>query len=441
MLYRDRLEAGHQLAQALHKYKGQSPLILAIPRGAVPMGRLLADDLGGELDVAMVRKIGAPYQPEYALGAVDESGWLYRNPWAGDDPATLEYMDAERQVQLGVLRRRRELYTPGRAPVDPAGRIVIVVDDGLATGSTMIAALHSLKGRHPAKLICAIPVAPPDVLHKLGSLADEVVCLQTPEDFHAVGQFYARFDQVEDAQVIEALGARPRARRASARAPRPAGAAAALSAGLVRMALADVTLEGELHPGDGQRLVVFAHGSGSSRHSPRNRYVARVLNDAGIGTLLFDMLSEEEDLNYDTRFDIALLTRRLLGATAWLRERAPALSLGFFGASTGAAAALRAAAQLSPPVDAVVSRGGRPDLAGAADLRRVKCPTLLIVGSRDTEVLALNREALAQLGSAGQLVEIPGATHLFEEAGALEQVADTACRWLGQHLRAAASRP
>lgn len=429
VLYRDRLEAGHQLAQALHKYKGQSPLILAIPRGAVPMGRLLADDLGGELDVVMVRKIGAPYQPEYALGAVDESGWLYRNPWAGDDPATLEYMDAERQVQLGVLRRRRELYTPGRAPVDPAGRIVIVVDDGLATGSTMIAALHSLKGRHPAKLVCAIPVAPPDVLHKLGSLADEVVCLQTPEDFHAVGQFYARFDQVEDEQVVEAL-------RAPAAAAQPAPPA--LQAGPVSMALADVVLEGELHLGDGRRLVVFAHGSGSSRHSPRNRYVAQVLNQAGIGTLLFDMLTLEEDSDYARRFDIDLLTQRLTGVLAWLRERAPGLSLGLFGASTGAAAALQVAAQLRPPVDAVVSRGGRPDLAGAAALRRVKCPTLLIVGSSDTEVLALNREALAKLGAVGELVEIPGATHLFEEPGTLEQVADTACGWLGRQLHGAA---
>lgn len=434
MLYRDRLEAGHLLARALHKYKGHSPLILAIPRGAVPMGRQLATELGGELDVVMVRKIGAPYQPEYALGAVDEGGWMYRNPWAGDDPATLEYMETERAAQLKVMQRRRELYTPGRPPVDPKGRIVIVVDDGLATGSTMIAALHALQGRHPAKLICAIPVAPPDVLAKLGTLANEVVCLQTPVDFHAVGQFYARFDQVEDEQVVEALRSPTGAAPASAEEAAPA----VLKGGAVRMALADVVLEGELHPGDGQRVVVFAHGSGSSRHSPRNRYVAQVLNQAGMGTLLFDMLTLEEDREYERRFDIELLTQRLTGAVAWLRQRAPHLSIALFGASTGAAAALQVAAQLRPPVDAVVSRGGRPDLAGVAALRRVKCPTLLIVGSLDTEVLALNREALAKLGSVGELVEIPGATHLFEEAGTLEQVADIACGWLGRQLSAAA---
>jgi alpha-beta hydrolase superfamily lysophospholipase len=152
--------------------------------------------------------------------------------------------------------------------------------------------------------------------------------------------------------------------------------------------------------------------------------------------LLFDMLTLDEDQDVESRFDIDLLTRRLLGVTDWLRAQAPALSLGYFGASTGAAAALRAAVALRPPVDAVVSRGGRPDLAGAQTLQRVRCPTLLIVGSRDTEVLALNRQALAQIGPAGQLVEIAGATHLFEEAGTLEQAAQVACDWFAQHLRA-----
>ena len=433
MLFHDRIEAGHQLARALHTYQGRSPLILAIPRGAVPMGRALADDLQGELDVVMVRKIGAPYNPEFALGAVDEGGWVYRNPWAGDDSSVRRHIEAESKVQLDVLRRRRAQYTPGRAPVDPAGRIVIVVDDGLATGSTMIAALHALRSRKPARLICAVPVAPPDVLDKIGAYADEVVCLHTPADFQAVGQFYRHFDQVEDEEVIAVL----RRDQGARAAPPPSGAL--LKNGMVRMQLADVTLEGELHPGDGQRLVVFAHGSGSSRHSPRNRYVAQVLNESGIGTLLFDMLTVQEDQDYERRFDIDLLTQRLLGVTDWLRAQAPALSLGYFGASTGAAAALQAAVALRPPVDAVVSRGGRPDLAGSQALHRVTCPTLLIVGSLDTEVLTLNRKALAQIGPAGKLVQIPGATHLFEEPGTLEQAATAAAHWFAQHLRGEAS--
>ena len=221
MLFQDRIEAGHRLAKALHAYQGRSPLILAIPRGAVPMGRALADDLQGELDVVMVRKIGAPHNPEFALGAVDESGWVYRNPWAGDAPAVQRHIEEESKVQLDVLRRRRARYTPGRAPVDMAGRVVIVVDDGLATGSTMIAALHALRSRKPARLICAVPVAPPDVLDKIGAFADEVVCLHTPADFQAVGQFYRHFDQVEDDEVIAVL---QRGQGAS-EAPRPAARA------------------------------------------------------------------------------------------------------------------------------------------------------------------------------------------------------------------------
>lgn len=197
-----------------------------------------------------------------------------------------------------------------------------------------------------------------------------------------------------------------------------------------------VTLEGELVlPPGAAAVVLFAHGSGSSRFSPRNNYVASVLHEAGIATLLFDLLTREEDRNYDTRFDIALLTRRLLAATAWVREHAEtlALNIGYFGASTGAAAALQAAAEMGGKVSAVVSRGGRPDLAGAVALKKVRAPTLLIVGGEDFGVIELNEAAYAHLGCEKKLTIIPGATHLFEEAGTLEQAARAASVWFAAH--------
>jgi pimeloyl-ACP methyl ester carboxylesterase len=201
-------------------------------------------------------------------------------------------------------------------------------------------------------------------------------------------------------------------------------------------------LAGDLDvPAGAPGLVLFAHGSGSSRHSPRNRFVAEALHGRRLGTLLFDLLSEDEGHDRTNVFDIGLLAQRLLQAMAWVRERTDlsALTLGLFGASTGAAAALVAAAERPHDVTAVVSRGGRPDLAGPA-LLQVRAPTLLIVGALDVEVLALNRRALQQLGCEKRLEVVPRATHLFEEAGALERVADTAGEWLSAHLTAAGAR-
>lgn len=206
-----------------------------------------------------------------------------------------------------------------------------------------------------------------------------------------------------------------------------------------------VTLEGTLDmPRDPRGIVAFAHGSGSSRHSPRNRYVAQVLQQAGFGTLLFDLLAPEEDRDYRTRFDIDLLTRRLSLAVRKLEtdHAGGNLPLGLFGASTGAASALRVAATLPDSIAAVVSRGGRPDLAGEAALQRVRAPTLLIVGSLDVQVLQLNEAACAALTQCKHQIEIvPGATHLFEEPGALEQVAKLAARWFSMHLRPAQAGP
>ena len=209
---------------------------------------------------------------------------------------------------------------------------------------------------------------------------------------------------------------------------------------LVQIPADHISLEGMLElPENPQGIVLFAHGSGSSRLSPRNNFVARILREAGHGTLLIDLLTPDEDVNYENRFDISLLTRRLLAATHWLRHdpRTKALPIGYFGASTGAAAALDAEAAIGGQISAIVSRGGRPDLAGPEPLMQVRCPTMLIVGGLDNEVIELNQQSYALISCEKELVIIPGATHLFEEPGTLEQVAKHAARWFSRYLKPA----
>jgi len=206
--FESRSSAAQLLAERLIHYRGERPLVLAIPRGAVPMGAILADALEGDLDVVLVRKLGAPGNPELAVGAIDETGWTYVADFAAKIGADAPYIEQSRQVQLRLLRERRARYTPCRAPIDPEARIVIVVDDGLATGATMLAALHAIRAKRPARIVCAVPVAPPECLARLHPQADEVVCLQAPTGFYAVGQYYLNFDQVDDEDVVALLAHR-----------------------------------------------------------------------------------------------------------------------------------------------------------------------------------------------------------------------------------------
>ncbi len=418
MPFRNREHAARLLAEALQGYRGKNPLILAIPRGAVPMGKILADTLGGELDVMLVHKLGAPGQPELAIGSVDEKGEVYLHPYAAQLGIRKEYVEKEKKEQLKVIQERRRYYTQAQTPISPQDRIVMVLDDGIATGSTMMAALGSLRKQGPKILIAVTAVAPPDTIQRLKGAADEVVCLETPEYFQAVGQFFEDFRQVSDEEVIAAL--------AAMKGIDPE----------VKIPAEGVTLEGELNlPAQAHGVVLFAHGSGSSRHSPRNQYVAKVLQSAKIGTLLFDLLSPKEDEIYETRFNIELLTQRLITATRWLRKRPETkeLSFGYFGASTGAAAALWAAAELGKEIKCVVSRGGRPDLALEV-LPEVTAPTLLIVGGWDDVVIGLNQKAFVNLQAEKKLEIVPEATHLFEEPGKLEEAARLAKDWFLKYL-------
>ena len=446
MRFADRADAGRQLAAGLQHLRGQRVVVLGLPRGGVPVAFEVARALGAPLDVIVVRKLGVPFQPELGMGAIGEDGVRVLNEkiiqWGGISADELAAVEARERREL---ERRAFRYRRGRPRQPLGGCVAVVVDDGIATGSTARAACQVARAQGAARVVLAVPVAPPGWRARMGHDADELVCVQTPRSFSAIGQFYADFAQTTDDEVTACLdrAATPVSLPGPGAAPVPVpgpGAAPArdppdgdedvqVSAGAVRLA-------GQLAvPDQATGIVVFAHGSGSSRHSPRNRYVAAVLNQAALGTLLFDLLTPDEEAYRANVFDIGLLARRLTGVTRWLRAQ-PAtagLPVGYFGASTGAAAALWAAAEPGSGIAAVVSRGGRPDLASPR-LGSVRAPTLLIVGGHDDVVLGLNRQAQAGLRCENDLAVVPGATHLFEEPGTLTAAAELARDWFARHL-------
>jgi putative phosphoribosyl transferase len=546
MRFRDRSDAGQRLGARLRHLSSEDLVVVGLPRGGVAVAAEVARILAAPLDVILVRKLGVPAQPELGMGAIGEGGARVINSdivaFAHVSDQDLALVEARERVEL--LRRARR-YRGARPRLSLTGRTAVVVDDGVATGSTARAACEVAKAQGAKRVVLAVPVAPAAAAGQLAGDTDEFISLQAPGRFQAIGEWYDDFSQTSDEEVVSLLDrADPRqdpapappdpapappdpapappdaaparqgltaapqdaaparqdlaaapqdltparqdlaaapqdltpARQDLAAAPRdltsvPRGPAAPAAgppepvavpqaaAGFdaeVEVIAGTAALPGHLTvPAPGAGIVVFAHGSGSSRHSPRNGYVAGVLHGAGLGTLLFDLLTPGEEADRANVFDTGLLARRLTGATRWLRGQAQTggAPIGYFGASTGAAAALLAAAELATAgraaagqatagaggIAAVVSRGGRPDLAGAA-LPRVQAPTLLIVGGLDGQVLQLNRQAQARLTCEHELAVIPGATHLFEEPGTLEQAAASARDWFTRHLTSADAR-
>ncbi len=427
MPFQDRGDAGRQLGRRLAPLAGRDVVVLGLPRGGVPVAAEVARALGAPLDVVLVRKLGLPGRPELAMGAVGEDGVVVVNEDVLQvgrvDAATLA--DAERRERAELERRARQFRGDrSRRPLE--GRTAVVVDDGIATGATARAACAVVRAHGAARVVLAVPVGSPRALADIAPTVDEVVCLESPQHFAAVGQAYDDFRATDDEEVLELL-----------RRPDPAspgGTTSPRDEDVVVDAGPDglpAHLDVPEHAGG---LVVFAHGTGSGRHSPRNRAVAGVLRCAGMATLLVDLLTPAEETARGPVFDVELLAERLAAATRWVTAEpsCAGLPLGYFGASTGAAAALVAAAR-DDAVRAVVSRGGRPDLAGPA-LAEVRAPTLLIVGGHDQQVLELNREAQTRLRCTSRLAVVPGASHLFEEPGTLQAAAELARDWFATHL-------
>lgn len=420
--FRNREDAGSRLAEALSGYADARPVVLGLPRGGVPLADAVAERLGAPLDVLVVRKLGVPGSPELGFGAVGEQGVTVINE---DLCHRLGLADDEirgiARRERAEVERRATAYRDSRPMLSVAGRSVIVVDDGLATGSTAAAAVHVLRQSGAERVILAVPVGSRQAVAKLSALADEVVCLESPSDFRSVGEHYGDFSQETDEGVREYLRGGV---DIDVRIPLPHNGSG------VRH------LPGRLTVPPGARgLVAFAHGSGSSRLSPRNQQVAEFLNAGRLGTLLFDLMLPEEESDRRLVFDVEFLARRVQEALLWCEAhpRLEGMRVGLFGASTGAAAALVAAALQPSLVGAVVSRGGRPDLAEGW-LPRVSAPTLLIVGSYDVEVARLNRWAQQAMHCVTRLAVVQGAGHLFEEPGAMDRVADMAREWFIAHL-------
>jgi putative phosphoribosyl transferase len=420
--FRDRRAAGEELASALQRFSIEDAVVVGLTRGGVAVAEPIARALQAPLDMLVVQKMGSPAEPELGVGAFAEGDVQVIDTvlcdHLGIPPTEVRRLT---QAHAAAFDARVNHYRRHFPRIDLRGKTAIVVDDGLATGSTAHAAVRSARRASAHRIVLAVPVGSRSAVDRLAALVDEVVCLRTPDDFRAVGTHYASFPQLSDEAMLDILDKGTRHD--------------------VTIPVADAVLHAVLDsPPAARLLVIFAHGSGSSRFSPRNNEVARILNDAGIATLLVDLLTADEADIRSHVFDIEHLADRLEGVVAWTRTfpQVQHMGVALFGASTGAAAAIAVAARCPDIIRSVVSRGGRPDLARHW-LPLLEAPTLFIVGGDDVEVLRLNRDAMAHLTCPVALDVIPGAGHLFEEPGALVRVATRARDWFTNALAARAA--
>jgi predicted phosphoribosyltransferase/dienelactone hydrolase len=421
MRFRDRYDAGEKLAASLEGRGFEKAVVLGIPRGGVPLATVVARALEGELGVVVARKLGAPGNPELAIGATTAIGVTYVNSEvAAQVGADKRYVEAEERRQVEEAQRREQLFDGSRRP-RMQGRTVIVVDDGIATGATAIAAVRSIKAEGAESVILAIPVGPPETVQRLREEADEVVCLDENPGFWAVGQFYDEFEPVSDDEVRQILddfvpvAADPERR--------------------VIIQRDGISLAGILATPAGQGpfpLVIFVHGLGSSKESPRNQVIAENLVNAGIATLLFD-LSGHGESSPDARPQLVAYAADLEAAFYWARSQPEVRNdlIGIAGSSLGATVAVKALGEGRVRPRTMVLRA--PPIE-PEEFSKVHVPSLVLIGSEDP------LRSSVQIGVAGNtgltLAVVEGASHLFEEPGTLEEALHRTVDWFAASLLA-----